>query len=106
MLAIAEQRLRGVRGCSAPHPALPASRLGVHKELGGGTAGTADPNCPKGHSRPCDVMLSNRSGGDVGGGVLVEDWLGIGQVVVSSCFHLYHFSVLGFLFLCFFSSFP
>ena len=33
-------------------PTPPASRLGVHKELGGDTAGTADPNCPKGHSIP------------------------------------------------------
>ena len=106
MLAIAEQGSRGLGGRSAPRPALPASRLGVHGEPGGDTAGTADPDCPKGYSRPWDVMLSNRSGGDVGGGVLVGDWLGIGHLVVSNCFHLYRFSVLGFLFLCFFSSFP
>ncbi|KAK4810336.1 hypothetical protein QYF61_019139 [Mycteria americana] len=30
----------------------------VHKELGGDTAGTADPNCPKGYSTPHGVMLS------------------------------------------------
>ena len=34
------------------------SRLVVHKKLGGDTAGTADPNGPKGYSIPYDVMLS------------------------------------------------
>ena len=32
------------KGFSAPHPTPPARRLGGHKELGGDTAGTADPN--------------------------------------------------------------
>ena len=36
----------------------PARRLGVHKKLGGDTAGTADPNCPKGYSRPYDIRFS------------------------------------------------
>ena len=39
-----------------PHP--PASRLGVQKELGGDTAGTADSNWPKGYFISYDVMLS------------------------------------------------
>lgn len=30
----------------------PVSRLGAHKELGGDTAGTVHPNCPKGYSVP------------------------------------------------------
>ena len=33
-----------VKALSAPHPTPPASRLGVHKKLGGDTAGTADPS--------------------------------------------------------------
>ncbi|KAK4817679.1 hypothetical protein QYF61_024908 [Mycteria americana] len=35
----------------------------VHKKLGGGTARTADPNWPKGCSRPYGVMLSIETGG-------------------------------------------
>ncbi|GAB0209839.1 mitochondrial enolase superfamily member 1 [Grus japonensis] len=38
------------------------SRLGVHKKLGGDTAGTADPNSPKGYSIPYDIMLNNIKG--------------------------------------------
>ena len=41
---IAEQCLHRVKAFSASHTALPASRLGVHKKLGGDAAGTADPN--------------------------------------------------------------
>ena len=33
-----------VKAFPAPHTTPPVSRLGVHKELGGDTAGTADPN--------------------------------------------------------------
>ena len=43
-LVIAEQCLHRVKAFSASHPTPPASRLGVHKKLGGDTAGTADPN--------------------------------------------------------------
>ncbi|KAK4810900.1 hypothetical protein QYF61_013308 [Mycteria americana] len=46
---IAEQCLHSVKAFSAPHTAPPASRLGVHKKLGGDTAGRADPNGPKGY---------------------------------------------------------
>ena len=38
------------------HPT--SEEAGGHKELGGDTAGTADPNWPKGYSRPYDVTLS------------------------------------------------
>jgi len=31
----------------------------VHKKLGGDTARTADPNCPKGYSIPYDIRLSS-----------------------------------------------
>ncbi|KAK4819224.1 hypothetical protein QYF61_027054 [Mycteria americana] len=40
----------------------------VHKKLGGGTARTADPNCPKGYSIPYGVMLSIETGGSWLGG--------------------------------------
>jgi len=43
--------------------ALPASRLGVHKQLGGDTAGTADPNWPKGYPTPYNIVFSNKTGG-------------------------------------------
>ena len=41
--------------------APPARRLGMHKKLGGDTAGTADPNWPKGYPIPYVVVLSNKS---------------------------------------------
>ena len=44
----AEQCFHRVKAFSAPHTTLPVSGLGVHKELGGDTAGTADPNLTKG----------------------------------------------------------
>ena len=44
VLVIAEQCLHGVKVFSASQTALPVRRLGVHKKLGGDTAGTADPN--------------------------------------------------------------
>ena len=47
--------------CSSPTPS--AGGLGVHKKLGGDAAGTADPNRPKGYSRPYD-MLSTWSWGN------------------------------------------
>ena len=43
VLITAEQRLHRVKAFSS-HPTTPASGLGVHKKLGGDTAGTADPN--------------------------------------------------------------
>jgi len=44
VLTIAEQCLQSIMAFSALHTVLPASRLGVHKELGGDTAETADLN--------------------------------------------------------------
>jgi len=44
ILVIAEQFLNKVKAFSASHTAPPVSRMGVHKKLGGDTAGTADPN--------------------------------------------------------------
>jgi len=37
-------RLHSTKAFSAPHPAPPVGRLGMHRELGGCTAGTADPS--------------------------------------------------------------
>jgi len=36
---------------------------GSVQECGGGKAWTADPNCPKGYSIPCDVMFSTKAWG-------------------------------------------
>jgi len=47
-----------VKASSASPTTQPANGLGVHKKLGGDTAGTADPNGPKGYSIPYDIMLS------------------------------------------------
>jgi len=51
--------------CSSP--ALSVSGLGVPKELGGDTAGMADPTWPKGYSMTHNVMLSNKKLGIEGG---------------------------------------
>lgn len=40
-----------------------SEELGVHKELGGDTAGKADPDRPEGSSIPPGVMLSSKSWG-------------------------------------------
>ena len=55
--AVAEQCLYQVKDFSASH-AQPARRLEGHRELGGDTARTADPNWPKEYSIPYDVMSS------------------------------------------------
>jgi len=43
-LVLAEQFLHSIKTLSVSHAALPKSRLAVHKNLEGDTAGTADPN--------------------------------------------------------------
>jgi len=48
---------------------------------------------------PYDITLSSNTGMEVGGGLLLLDWLGIGLEVVSICFHLHNLSFLGFIFL-------
>jgi len=55
----AEQGLHSAKACSAPHPAPPASGLGMHGRLGGDTARAADPSWPKGYTTPYGVILSN-----------------------------------------------
>lgn len=45
------------------HCLSPASRLEVHRRLGGGTAETADPNGPKGYSLPHETVISNKNWG-------------------------------------------
>ena len=44
-------------------------------------------------------------GGSLARGPLLEDWLGIGQLVLSNCFHLHPLSFLGFISLYFLFSF-
>jgi len=44
VLAIAEQYLHSISAFPVSHTAPPARRLGVHKELRGDTARTADPD--------------------------------------------------------------
>lgn len=52
-----------VRAFSAPHP--PERRLGVNRELGVVTAGTADPSRPQGYSTPYGCILSMYSWGEL-----------------------------------------
>ena len=57
-----------------PLTTSPASRLGAHKKLGGDTAGTADPNWPKGYSIPYDVAQHIKLGEEEGRGGCSEWW--------------------------------
>ena len=50
--------------CFSPHSTN--KRAGGAQGIGGDTAGTADPNWPKGYSVPYDVMLSIQSWRNVG----------------------------------------
>ena len=50
LFAIAEQCSHSVQVFSASHAAPPASGLGVHKNLGGDTARTADRSWPNGYA--------------------------------------------------------
>lgn len=52
-----------LQGLLASHATLPVRRLGEHKELGGDSTRTADPDCPKGYSISCGVMPNNKTGG-------------------------------------------
>jgi len=57
--------LHSVKAISVSHAAPPLSRVEVHKELGGDTARTADPNDQRDNPilQPYYVMLSNKAGG-------------------------------------------
>ena len=48
--------------CSSLRPT--SEQAGGHKELAGDTAGTAEPNWPKGYAMPYDTMLSIQSWGN------------------------------------------
>lgn len=43
-LALAEQSFHSAKAFDASHPISPETGLGLHKELGGNTAATGDPN--------------------------------------------------------------
>lgn len=53
--------LHSIKVFSTSHTTPPVSRLGVNKNLGGDTAGTANPNRPKRYSIWYDIMLSIES---------------------------------------------
>jgi len=42
-------------------------------------------------------MPSNKTRGEIGSWAQLGDWLGIGLLVVSSCFHLHQLFFLGFI---------
>ena len=66
---VAEQCLYQVKDFSASDT-QPARRLEGHNKLGGDTAGTADPNWPKGYSAPCDAPVYNWGEVGLGGSLL------------------------------------
>jgi len=61
VLVTAEQCLHGIKAFSASYTTPPPSRLGVHKKLGGDTAGTTIPvdqrDIPD-HTTSCSAMKS------------------------------------------------
>ena len=63
MFVTAEQCLHRAKAFSASHPTPPVSRQGVHKELGGDTARTADPN----DQRDIPYHMTSRSAYKAGG---------------------------------------
>lgn len=58
VLDVAKQCLHRVKGFSASHLTPTVRRAGGQNELGGDTARTSDPHCPKGCSIPYGVMIS------------------------------------------------
>lgn len=66
-LLLQSECLHSVKAFTISDAAPPASRLGAHEKLGGGTATTADPNCPKAYSIPYDAVLGKKSWGKEGG---------------------------------------
>lgn len=55
VLAVTGQGCQRAKEFSAPHPTHEG--LGGHKEPRGDTYRMGDPNWPRGHSRPCDIIL-------------------------------------------------
>lgn len=75
----------------------PASRLGVHKALGGDADRTADPDRAEGHPTAHATVISNKTGSG-GGGWRGLPLLGIGRLVESKCFPLHPLFFTGFSF--------
>lgn len=59
---------------SLPYSVSLASRLGMSKKLGEGTAETADPNRPKGYYVPYNIVLGNKNWGKVDFGEVAIAW--------------------------------
>lgn len=93
----AEQCLHRVRVFSATNHTPPRQWVG-----GGYTSSWEGYSCdswPKGYSIPYDIMLGNKTRGNVRGEPLLQYSLGISQLVMSTCFHLHHLCFLGFSYL-------
>ena len=90
--------------CSSHCPAREYAR--VHRKLGGDTAGTADPNWPKGYPIPYDIMLSNKTRGEVGEGAAAQGLAGHQTVGGKQLFSFALLSWALFFSLLLFSSFP
>jgi len=63
VLVTAEQCLENGKAFSASRPTPPASRLGVHKKLGGDTARIADPTDRRDLSCHMMLCLARKAGG-------------------------------------------
>lgn len=71
----------------------------MQKTLGMDTGGTAAPCRPEGYPTAHGLVFSNKAGGGGGGVPSLRAWLGIGQLVLSTCAPLHHLFCLGFSFL-------
>lgn len=71
----------------------------MHQKLGGDRTKTGDPTWPKGYPILYGIMLNHKTRGNLLGGLLLlGDWLGISQLVLSNYILHYLFHVFFFFF--------
>lgn len=90
---VSKQCLQRVKAYSASHTTLPASRLELHEKLGGNSW----PGDQRGILYNMTPGSSIKIWGKAGRETAAQDYLGIGQLVVSNCFNLYNLSFLSFV---------
>lgn len=97
-----EQCSQQVKDISFSHLTARAE-AGVHQKLGGDRTKTGDPTWPKGYPIPYGIMLNHKTRENLLGGLLLlADWLGNGQLVLSNYILHYLFHVFFFFFPLFF----
>lgn len=95
-MVIAEQCLQRGKAASAPQTTPPVRGLGMHEQLEGDTARTADPTDPRDilyYMVPCSAVNQGRNGQ----GATAGPWLSNGQLLLSNHFHFHYLSSLDFI---------